>query len=124
MVREAGQVVATEIRVPLSDREDLIREVVTESAELAAAAGVRLMDPQLGRQLTGGEGSSVAEQYMRTVRYAGQMVGLPEVAGAGISQEPQGFQPTTKFVVGVLIAFALLYFLMNAFTGALTGAGE
>ncbi len=34
-LREGGQLVATELRVPLSDKMDLVREVVEEGATLA-----------------------------------------------------------------------------------------
>jgi len=37
-LREGGQWIATEVRVPLVDRPDLLREVVVQGAALAAAS--------------------------------------------------------------------------------------
>ncbi|HEX8825289.1 MAG TPA: hypothetical protein VF794_35575 [Archangium sp.] len=104
---------ATEVRVPLSDRTDLVREVVVQVGELAKEAEVRLFDPQLGRALSALDGSAVAEQYERTARYAGEMLGLAGAMPISTATESQGFQPTSKFFFGVIGVFVLLYLLVN-----------
>jgi hypothetical protein len=125
VVREGGQVMATSLRVVLSDRTDLIREVVHEGAAVATLAEVRLVDPQLTRVLSALDANAVAEQYERTARYAGEMMGLSEAIGASFPAPTQseGFQPTTKFVLGVLGVFFLLYMLVSSLTAQL-GGGE
>ena len=121
-LREGGQVVATELRVPLSDRSDLMREVVTEGAELARLAEVRLVDPQLGRALSALDAESVAEQYQRTARYAGEMMGVTEAVGASFpAPSTETFRPTTKVVFGIIAFFLLLYFVSEALVGQLGG---
>ncbi|WP_240359924.1 hypothetical protein [Pyxidicoccus trucidator] len=124
-LREGGKVVATELRVPLSDRPDLMREVVEAAATLAEAAGARLVDPQLGRSLSARDDGVVVEQYLRTVRYAADVAGMPEAMSAGsygaLSQEPKAFQPSGRFVLIAIAAFFFLYLLVDSLMGQLNG---
>jgi hypothetical protein len=119
-LREGGQCVATEVRVPLADQTGLIREVVSKGTELAREAEVRFFDPQLGRELNTHDEAAVAEQYERTARYAGEMLGLASAMPVGTTAD-EGFQPTTKFVVGALAFFTLLYLLVNWMNSQLGG---
>ncbi|HEX5748280.1 MAG TPA: hypothetical protein VFZ09_18720 [Archangium sp.] len=111
-LREGGQWVATEVRIPLEHRTELIREVVSKGAELAREAEVRLFDPQLGRELGAHDEGLVADQYERTARYAGEMLGLASAMPIDTSTD-EGFQPTTKFVLGALAFFTLLYLVVS-----------
>lgn len=111
-LREGGQWIATEVRVPLLDREDLVREVVTRVAELAKEAEVRFVDPQLGRELSAHDEGAVADQYQRTARYAAEMAGVASAMPIHTT-ESEGFQPTTKLVFGAIAVFTLLYLLVN-----------
>ena len=120
-LREGGQWVATEVRVPLWDQTDLVREVVIEVSEVAKEAEVRVFDPQLGRALSGRDDGPVAEQYERAARYAGQTLGMVEALPSSTATESEGFQPTTKFVLGVLGFFVLLYLVMDWIGGNLRG---
>lgn len=124
-LREAGRVVATELRVPLSARPDLMREVVVEAAALGTAAGARLVDPQLGRSLSVNDDGPVVEQYLRTVRYAADVGGVAEAMSAGpyaaLSQEPKGFQLSGRFVLMAAAFFFVLYLVVDSLVGALSG---
>jgi hypothetical protein len=120
-LREAGQWVATEFRVPLSDRTELVREVVGQAGALAREAEVRLFDPQLGRELSERDDGLVVEQYQRTAHYAGEMMGLASAMPSSADTESQGFQPTTKFVLVALGFFTLLYLLVNWINEQLSG---
>ncbi|MCY1080836.1 hypothetical protein [Archangium lansingense] len=119
-LREGGQWVATEVRVPLADRTELIREVVSKVAELAREAEVRFFDPQLGRELKVHDEGAVADQYERTARYAGEMLGLASAMPISTT-ESEGFQPTTKFLLGAIGLFTLLYLLVNWINSQLGG---
>jgi hypothetical protein len=112
-LREGGQWLATEVRVPLSDRTDLVREVVSQVVQLAKEAEVRVFDPQLGRALSATDESPVADQYERTARYAGEMLGVAEAMPVSTETQHPGFQPTSKFFFGVIGFFVLLYLLVN-----------
>jgi hypothetical protein len=123
VLREAGQVVATELRVPLSDRRELINELVAEASSLATAAEARLVDPQLGRAVGFGDSESIAEQYVRTARYAGEMSGVSEAVAASFPNpaETPTFRPGTKILLVIGAVIFLLYFLMDALNGQLAG---
>jgi hypothetical protein len=112
-LREGGQWVATEVRVPLSEQADLLREVLDQSVDLAREAQVRLFDPQLGRELNRRDDEGVAEQYLRTARYASDMLGVSDAMPLPSTTQSEGFQPTTKFVLGVVAFFVVLYLLVN-----------
>jgi hypothetical protein len=120
-LRENGRVIATELRVPLSDKTDLVREVVEEAATLAASAEVRLIDPQLGRPLSANDGGAVADQFLRTARYAGEMLGLSEAVAASYAAQPEGLSPGAKVLFGVVGGLFLLYLLVDALLGRLGG---
>jgi hypothetical protein len=120
-LREGGQWVATEVRIPLSDRTELIREAVIQVGEVAKEAEVRFFDPQLGRALSGRDEGVVAEQYERTARYAGETLGMVDAMPSSTGTENQGFQPTSKFFFGVIGFFVLLYLIMDWIGGQLAG---
>ncbi len=120
-LREGGQWVATEVRVPLSDRTDLVREAVSQVTRLATEAEVRAFDPQLGRALSAMDEAAVAGQYERTARYASEMLGVAEAMPMPTQTESQGFQPTSRFFFGAIGFFVLLYLLMNWMSGQLGG---
>jgi len=120
-LREGGQWIATEVRVPLSDRADLLREVLTKGLVLAAEAEVRFFDPQLGRELSRQAEDAVTEQYLRTARYASDTLGVSEAMPMPAATETEGFQPTTKLALGVLGFFVLLYLLVNWMGDQLAG---
>ncbi|MBZ4416944.1 hypothetical protein K8638_10655 [Myxococcus sp. RHST-1-4] len=125
VLREGGNVVATELRVPLSDRPDLMREVVGEAAALATAAGARLVDPQLGQALSANDDGVVVEQYMRTARYAGEVTGLAEALGASsystMDTGSRGFQPSGRFFLIAIGVFIVLYLVVDSLLARLNG---
>lgn len=120
-LREGGQWVATELRVPLSDRDGLVREVVAKGAELAKEGEVRFFDPQLGRELSVQDEQSVVDQYQRTARYASEMLGLASAMPMPSPTQNEGFQPTTKWVLGVLAFFFVLYQVVSWMSAQLNG---
>jgi hypothetical protein len=109
---EGGKLLATELRAPLSDKLDLIRELVVEGAALAAEAKVRLFDPQISKTLTASDEGLVADQYLRTAKYAGEMLGVSEAVNASFSGPDAGtLKPGTKVLLG-LGAFLLVLYLL------------
>jgi hypothetical protein len=120
-LREGGRVVATELHIPLSERTELVREVVAEAAGIASAAGARLVDPQLGRSLAATDDHVVVDQYLRTVRYEGSMsVGSMSFTPA-TSESSRGFQPGARFFLIAIGAFFFLYLLVDSMIGSLGG---
>lgn len=110
---EGGKAIATEVKVPLLSTLELIREVVVTGAELAKSAGVTLFDPQLMRPLNASDEGAVADQYLRTARYAGEMAGVSEAIGIGQPPVEEGMKPGTKVFLGIAAFFLVLYFIAN-----------
>lgn len=110
---EGGKQVGTELRVPLSDQLDLIREVVEQGVLLAREASLRLVDPQLGKALREGDAEQVAAQYLATARYAGEMLGVSEALYASIPPAPEGLQPGTKVMLGIAALVVLVIVLLE-----------
>ncbi len=96
---EAGVPRAMELRVPLREDAALVREAAVEGALLASEAGVILYDPQLARTLGPNDEAMVAEHYLRTARYAGEMMGVSEVLGASFGPLEEGLGPGAKVLL-------------------------
>ena len=120
-LREGGQWVATEVRIPLSDRTELVREALVRVGELAREAEVRFFDPQTGREISTREDGAVVEQYERTARYAADTMGVASAMSVEGGGESQGFQPTTKLAFGIMGFFGLLYLVMKWIDAQLRG---
>lgn len=131
-LRDGKKVVGAELRVPLVDGEDLIREALTEAAGLAHEAQLRLFDPQLGEVLTGSATERVVEQYLRTEHYrrtakpmeitpglAEAMERAERVQGMGLSSEPMSMG--TRLVLFAVGGFAILFFVMRFLMSKLNG---
>lgn len=110
---EGGVPLATELRVPLSDRLELIREAVVEGAALAREVELKLYDPQLSRTLGAQDEGLVADQFLRTAKYAGEMMGVPEAIGASFPPPEQGLKTGTKVLLGIAGFFVVLYLLVE-----------
>ena len=81
--------------------------------ELAQATGTRLFDPQLCRDVGAKDEGLVADQFLRTARYAGEMMGVPEAVGASFAAPDDGLKPGTKVVLGLFAVGAALWFLVE-----------
>ncbi len=116
---EGGVVIATELRAPLSDKLELIREAVLETVALAAAAGeYRVVDPQLNKSLTVADEGNVVSQFQRTAEYAGQYAGVSSAVVASFgAAEPEGMRPGTKVLLGLAVFFIALYLAVDALNG-------
>lgn len=110
-LKEGGQIIATELRVPLLDKTDLMRELLAAASTLAEEAKVRLFDPQLTRAVSEKEDGAVADQYFRTAKYAGEMMGVSEALGASFEPPSTGLKPGTKILLAI-IGFCIILFLI------------
>jgi hypothetical protein len=112
-MREAGKPVGAELHVPLSDKLELIREAVVEGVVLAEQAGLRLVDPQLGKVLAASDEGLVADQYFKTAKYAGEMLGVSEALYASIPPPQEGLKPGTKVLLGIIGFITLLAIVLE-----------
>ncbi len=114
---EGGRRIGTELRVPLMNGLDLIRELVVEGATVAQEAGARLVDPQLARAVSAADEGAVADQYFQTARYAGEMAGVSEAVGVGMPDVEPGLKPGAKVLLGLAALVALAIWLFDRFAG-------
>lgn len=111
---ENGVPIATELKVELSDKTELVRELVGEAVTLANEAGVRVVDPQLSKTLAATDDGLVADSYFRTARYAGEYLGVSSAVMASWGQaEPEGLKPGTKVLLGIAAFFVVLYLFVE-----------
>ena len=114
VVREGADVVATSVGVPLSDRHELIRAAVVAAAQIANETGNRVIDPQLAANVSEADVERVVEQFTRTAKYAGEMLGLPEAIAASFAPPPEtGLKPTTKAILGVIGFLFFVYLVLE-----------
>lgn len=110
---EGGVLVATSLGVPLSDKLELIRAAVVEGAALASEAELKLYDPQLSRTLGAQDEGLVADQFLRTARYAGEMMGVPEAVYASFPPPEQGLKSGTRVLLGIVGFLVVLYLVVE-----------
>lgn len=116
-LREGGVQVALELRVPLTDQMELIREALVAGDEVAILAGVRLYDLQLNRPVTVRDEGAVSDQYLRTATYAGDMVGVSAAITLSVAPaDDRLLKPGTKVVLGLVAFFAALFLLLDRLT--------
>src|SRR5436190_1851816 len=65
---ENGVPIATELKIPLSEKTELVRELVAEVVTLATEAGIRAVDPALSKTLLANDDGLVADSFFRTSR--------------------------------------------------------
>ena len=111
---EGGQQIATELLVPLSDRTDLVRELVVAASALAKDSDVVLLDLQLNRAVTEKDAETVGSRYLEAARYAGEMLGVAEAIPASFAAPTeQGMKAGTKVLLALGAAFFLLLWLLD-----------
>lgn len=116
-LREAGVITGLELRLPFSDRLDLLNELLASSVDVARGNSLRVVDPQLGRTVTETDGGAITDEFLRVSRYAGAYFGLGDAlpVSVGPAVEDDGLSPVTKgilvlLVFGVAMAVAYNYF--------------
>lgn len=111
---ENGKQVAIELRLPLTDRLELVRELVAAASEVASLAQVALVDLQLNRAVTARDVELVAARYAESARYAGEMLGVPEAIPASFAAPVEtGLKPGTKVFLTLAGLFLLALFLVD-----------
>jgi hypothetical protein len=82
---------------------------------------VRLIDPQLGRALTSNDSGAVADQFLRTARYAGEMMGVSEAVAASYAPPPEVVPRSVKVFVAIAGGALFLYLLVTSLMEKLGG---
>jgi len=119
-VLENGACVGVDLKVPLTEKTELVRAAVSEGALLAVAAGVRLVDPHLNKTLGPLDGELVADEYLRTARYAGEYLGVPEAVHAsfdGSRQEASSSGLSGKILLVFVVFVVAMYVAWRVVVG-------
>ncbi len=82
------------------------------ASALATEAGLRLYDPQLSRTLSANDADLVADQYFRTARYAGEMLGVSGALGASYAAPDEGTTGGATKLLFWAIGGALVLFVI------------
>lgn len=103
-LKEAGVVTGLELKVPFSERADLLGALLAASVGLARSLELRLVDPQLSRTVKDGDLGAVTDEYLRIARYAGQYFGLGDALPSAVSAPAEdGMSPVVKGVLALLV---------------------
>lgn len=103
-LREAGVVTGLELKVPFSDRTELLANVLTSGVELARTLSLRLVDPQLARTVVEADSGAVTDEFLRIARYAGQYYGIGDALPMAVApSQEEGMSPVTRAVLMVLV---------------------
>jgi len=104
-LKEAGVVTGLELRVPFSDRTELLSALLAAGVEVAKSLELRLVDPQLSRPVREADISAVTDEYLRIARYAAQYFGLGDALPSAISASAaeDGMSPVLKGVLTLLV---------------------
>jgi hypothetical protein len=105
---EGGAVVATEVRVPISDKADLVRETLIEVVGIAQGLGLKVVDPQLTRSVLLNDEAAVADRFLQNADFAGRYSGVSAAVPANFGDQDPALKPGTRmFLVIGAVAFVL-----------------
>lgn len=105
---EGGAVVATEVKVPMSDRPDLVRETLIEVVGIAQGLGLKVVDPQLTRSVLLNDEAAIADRFMQNADFAGRYSGVSAAVPANFGDHDPALKPGTRmFLVIGAVAFVL-----------------
>ena len=71
-------------------------------------------DPQLLRRVTTADEAAIEAQYLRTARWAGEMMGLPEAVAASFAPPKEGLSTETKLLLGLGAAGVVVWLVADA----------
>lgn len=114
---ENGVPIAFELKIDLSDKTDLVRELLLEAVQLATDADARAVDPNLAKTLTANDEGLVADSFFRTAKYAGEYAGVSSAVMASYgSAEPEGMKKGTRLLLIGAGVVVFLYLLIQQVT--------
>ena len=118
-LKEAGQITGLEVKVPFSDRTELLSQAIRAAVEVAKSLGLRVIDPQLQRTIQDVDVTAVTEEYLRMARYAGQYYGIGDALPSGLSTPgEEGMSPVMKGVLALLVMAVCAWAAYQAFSPA------
>lgn len=123
-VREGAATVAVELLVPLDERPQLVRRVLEQALLVAAASGVRVIDPHLARAVDASDANDVEASFQSAARYVAGIEGRAVAPHVSAGPLFGGTAAPSSFVLrgGALLWIAIAVFLFALWLGSkLTG---
>ncbi|MCU0701676.1 MAG: hypothetical protein MUC96_34645 [Myxococcaceae bacterium] len=104
-LRESGAITGLELKLPFSDRHELVSELLASAVDVARTNALRVVDPQLGRTVSEVDGGAITDEYLRISRYAGAYFGLGDALPVALPQasDDETVSPVMKAVLAVLV---------------------
>jgi hypothetical protein len=104
-LREAGAVTGLELKLPFSERYELVTELLASAVDVARLNALRVVDPQLGRPVTEVDGGAITDEFLRISRYAGAYFGLGDALPVSMTpvSDDEAVSPTMKLVLVALV---------------------
>lgn len=110
LVKENGQLVGFDVRIPFRDSSALLEAVAKTMIEIAEAQNLRVMDPQRSDTVSLAGLGGLIDEYLRVARYAGEYGGVSEALGLSTysrppSEDSSSFRYLAAFAVFVLTLY-------------------
>jgi hypothetical protein len=111
---EAGAVVATEVKVPISDKADLARETLIEVVGIAQGLGLKVVDPQLSRSVQLNDEAALADKFMQNADFAGRYSGVSAAVPANFGDMDPALKPGTRLFLVIGAVALVLWIIVSA----------
>lgn len=102
-LKESEQVRGLELKVPFSDRTELLAQLLPAAVELARQLGLRVVDPQLQRAVLEVDAGAITDEFLRIARYAGQYYGLGDALPVSMTPAEEGLSPLMKGLLALAV---------------------
>ncbi len=102
-LKESEVVRGLELKVPFSERTELLTQVLSAAVELARALGLRLVDPQLQRTVLEADAGAITDEFLRIARYAGQYYGIGDALPMAMTPGEEGLSPVMKALLALAV---------------------
>jgi hypothetical protein len=111
LVKENGQLIGLDVRVPFHDSSELIELVAKAMLEISEAQNLRVMDPQRTDTVSLAGLGGLVDEYLRLARYAGEYGGVSEALGLStyarpVDEESSSFKYLAALAVFVIALYA------------------
>ncbi len=122
---ENGAWLALEVKVPLSDKTELLEAAVRALCDVAEQAPLRVIDPQRGEPVSVTGLGSMASEFFRLARHAGEYGGVSEALGlSSYASEAPRDSGSTRALLALVVFVLALYATWRTATALLDDEAE
>lgn len=114
-LKESEIVRGLELKVPFSERTELLSQLLTAAVELSRVLGLRLVDPQLQRAVIEADAGAITDEFLRIARYAGQYYGIGDALPMAMTPGEEGLSPVMKGLLALVVMGLSAWLAYQAF---------